>query len=74
MEKIINVNVEKLPEGVFLITSEDVQGLVVQGNTISEALEIAQDVAKDLIDFQKQQVVNFRNDESPFTCPLIVNI
>ena len=28
MEQIINIHVEKLPEGVYLATSEDVPGLV----------------------------------------------
>ena len=49
MEKIIRLRVEKLPEGVFLATSEDVQGLVAQGRTVEETLEIAKDVAKKLI-------------------------
>jgi len=31
MEKIINIHVEKLPEGVYLATSEDIPGLVAQG-------------------------------------------
>jgi hypothetical protein len=27
MEKILNIHIEKLPEGVYLATSDDVQGL-----------------------------------------------
>lgn len=54
MEKIINIHIEKLPEGVYLATSDDVQGLVVQGRTISETLEISRDVAKKLIEEQKK--------------------
>ncbi len=38
MEKIINIHVKKLPEGVYLATSQDVQGLVAQGRTATEAL------------------------------------
>lgn len=49
MEKIINIHIEKLPEGVYLATSNDVQGLVAQGKTISETLEIAKDVAAKLL-------------------------
>lgn len=49
MEKIVNIHIEKLPEGYYLATSEDVQGLVAQGRTITEILEIARDVAKKLI-------------------------
>ncbi|MDD4649952.1 MAG: hypothetical protein PHO79_08080 [Desulfoplanes sp.] len=50
MEKIIRLHIEKLPEGFFLATSEDVQGLVAQGRTISETLEIAKDVAQKLLE------------------------
>jgi predicted RNase H-like HicB family nuclease len=46
MEQIINLHIEKLPEGVYLATSDDVPGLVAQGRTIQETLEIARDVAK----------------------------
>jgi predicted RNase H-like HicB family nuclease len=51
MEKIINIHVEKLPEGVYLATSDDIQGLVAQGRTIWETLEIARDVARKLLSF-----------------------
>ncbi len=49
MEHIVNLHIEKLPEGMYLATSDDVPGLVAQGRTITEALEIARDVAKKLI-------------------------
>jgi len=52
MEHIVNIHIEKLPEGVYLATSEDVPGLVAQGRTITETLEIARDVAKKLIEAQ----------------------
>lgn len=45
MEKLINLQIEKLPEDVYLATSDDVQGLVAQGRTIAETIEIARDVA-----------------------------
>ncbi len=45
MERIINLHIEKLPEGVYLATSDEVQGLVAQGRTVSETIEIARDVA-----------------------------
>jgi predicted RNase H-like HicB family nuclease len=48
MERIVNIHIEKLPEGVYLATSDDVPGLVAQGRTIAETLEIARDVAKKL--------------------------
>ncbi len=54
MERIINVHIEKLPEGVYLATSDELQGLVAQGRTIAETLEIARDVARKLIEAQSQ--------------------
>ena len=52
MERIVNLHIEKLPEGLYLVTSNDVQGLVAQGRTITETLEIARDIAKKLLEAQ----------------------
>ena len=41
MERIVNIHIEKLPEGFYLATSDTLQGLVAQGRTISETIEIA---------------------------------
>lgn len=49
LEQIANIHMEKLPEGVYLATSEDIPGLVAQGRTITETLETARDVAKKLL-------------------------
>jgi len=54
MERILNIHIERLPEGVYLATSDEVPGLVAQGRTISETLEIARDVARKLIEAQCQ--------------------
>lgn len=56
MERIINLHIEKLPEGFYLATSDSVQGLVAQGRTIAETIEIAKDVAKKLLEAQDQPV------------------
>ncbi len=42
--------IEQLPEGAYLITSDEVPGLVAQGRTVTEATEIAQDVVRKLIE------------------------
>ena len=55
MEQIANLHIEKLPEGVYLATSEDIPGLVAQGRTITETLEIARDVAKKLLEAQSER-------------------
>lgn len=54
MEQIINLHIEKLPEGVYLATSKDISGLIVQGRTITETLEIARDVANKLLEAQAE--------------------
>lgn len=48
MERIFRLQIEKLPEGVYLGTSDDVQGLVVQAETVAELIEFAADAAKML--------------------------
>lgn len=50
MERLINIHIEKLPEGYYLATSDEVQGLVAQGRTITETLEIARDVARIILE------------------------
>ena len=55
MEKTITIHIEKRPEGVYLATSDDLQGLVAQGQTATEALEIARDVAHKLIEARAQR-------------------
>ena len=52
MEQIANLHIEKLPEGVYVATSDDIPGLVAQGRTITETVEIARDVAKKLLEAQ----------------------
>lgn len=52
MERMLKIHIEKLPEGLYLATSDDVQGLVAQGRTIWETLEIARDVARKLLEAQ----------------------
>ena len=53
-ERIVRIHIEKLPEGVYLATSDDIQGLVAQGKTITETLEIARDVALKLLEAQSE--------------------
>jgi predicted RNase H-like HicB family nuclease len=52
MERIVTLHIERLPEGVYLATSDDIQGLVAQGRTIQETVEIARDVAQRLVELQ----------------------
>lgn len=52
MERIVKLHIERLPEGVYLATSDEIQGLVAQGRTIWETLEIARDLARKLLEEQ----------------------
>jgi len=54
-EQIINLHVELLPEGCYLATSEAIPGLVAQGRTVAETLEIARDVAKRLLEARAER-------------------
>ena len=74
MERIINIHVEKLREGFYLATSEQVQGLVAQGRTIAEVMEIARDVARRLLEAQQEREQNASEAElaDSFDLPLVV--
>ena len=75
MERIINIHIEKLPEGVYLATSEEVPGLVAQGRTATEALEIARDVARKLIEARNVRSgdIELLTIGDSFDYPLIVS-
>jgi len=75
MEQIIKIHIKKLPEEVYLATSKDVPGLVAQGRTVTETLEIARDVAKKLMEAKTQRqskIKSFENQKS-FDYPMIVS-
>ena len=54
MSYYIELNIEKLPEGFYLATSEQVQGLVAQGSTINETIEIAKDIARKILEARNE--------------------
>src|SRR5206468_2300014 len=55
MELAIRIQVEELPEGLFLATSVELPGLVAQGRTVAEALDIARDVARKLVEARRER-------------------
>jgi predicted RNase H-like HicB family nuclease len=55
MEIAVHVHIESLPEGVYLATSDELPGLIAQGRTISETLEIARDVARKLVEARRER-------------------
>ena len=75
MEQMLKLHIEKLPEGVYLATSDSLPGLVAQGRTIAETLEIARDVARKLIEARRERGVFGEGLETigeRFEYPLIV--
>jgi predicted RNase H-like HicB family nuclease len=74
MERIINLHIEKLPEGYYLATSDTIQGLIAQGRTIAETIEIAKDVAKKLIEAQEDQIQFLNPLKDSFDYPLVIGI
>jgi len=74
MERIINLHKEKLPEGVYLATSDSVQGLIAQGRTISETIEIANDVAKKLIEAREEDISKLTLAGDSFDYPVFVGV
>jgi len=75
MEHLIKLHIEKLPEGVYLATSEEMPGLVAQGRTIQETLEIARDVSKKLIEarIERSEVTQLPPAGDSFDYPLVVS-
>ena len=50
MEYRLNLHIEMVENSQYLATSPDVPGLVAQGRTVREAVEIAEDVAKKIME------------------------
>ncbi|MBC8402697.1 MAG: DUF1902 domain-containing protein [Candidatus Marinimicrobia bacterium] len=74
MEKVINIHINKLPECVFLATSDDVQGLVAQGRTVIETIEIARDVVKKLLEEHGKPPIKAYNIKNSFDYPLVMGV
>ncbi|PWR76167.1 type II toxin-antitoxin system HicB family antitoxin [Methanospirillum stamsii] len=55
---IIPITITYLPEGFFLATSDVLPGLIAQGSSIDETIEIAEDVARHLISIELEEKGN----------------
>ncbi|HZT33883.1 MAG TPA: type II toxin-antitoxin system HicB family antitoxin [Bryobacteraceae bacterium] len=73
MELAIRIEVQQLPEGVYLATSEELPGLVAQGRTIAETLEIARDVARRLIEARREREGDLSLPASRPSCRLCLD-
>jgi antitoxin HicB len=49
-EATIRLHIEPLAEGGYVATSPDVPGLVAEGRSITEAVEIAQGLARKIVE------------------------
>jgi predicted RNase H-like HicB family nuclease len=50
----LRLHVEQVENAQYLATSEDLPGLVAQGRTVEETLEIAADVARKLVESYRE--------------------
>ncbi len=75
MEKLLKLHIEKLPEEFYLATSDELPGLVAQGKTLAETLEIARDVAQKLLAAraERNQPNYLQQVADKFDYPLVVN-
>ena len=76
MEKLLTIHIKKLPEGFYLATSSDIQGLVAQGRTVAETIEIARDVARKLIEAHtgRSKDIRLRPIKSAVDIDLVVGV
>ncbi len=61
---VVNLHSEKLPEGVYLTTSYEGQGLAAQGRRIQETIEIAHDVVNKLLETREESTMQGKKDEN----------
>lgn len=77
MERMIDIKIKRLPEGCYHATSDAIQGLVAQGRTVWETLEIARDVSRRLIEAQNERKTNNKSLKpinKQFHYPLVLEI
>lgn len=80
MKAIVKLKIERFEEQgqeYFVATSDDIQGLVAEGNTVEEAVAIAEDLAHDLIELDRKQenvTKKFQTIPQRFEYPLIIEV
>ena len=73
MERKVDLHIEKLPEGYYVATSRDIQGLVAQGRTIAETVEIARDVAQKLLEAQgEEEIAALQKFDNEFDYQIVI--
>ena len=79
MKTLIKLKIERFiekDEEYFVATSNDLQGLVAEGKTIKEVIEIAEDIAKMLLELEKETSNKSINKEIPniIEYPLLMEV
>ena len=79
MKTLIKLKIEKFieqEEEYFVATSDDLEGLVAEGKTIEQVIEIAQDVAKLLLQLEKESDTKVKVKDIPsiLEYPLIMEV
>lgn len=80
MKTIIKLKIERFEEEgqeYFVATSDDIQGLVAEGNTLEEAVVIAEDLAHQLLELdrlQEKTTINLSGIPPEFEYPLIIEV
>ena len=59
--EIVTVVVRRLPEGVWLATSDDLPGLIIETGTREEAIDLSPELASELLEEESGQ----RGDARP---------
>jgi predicted RNase H-like HicB family nuclease len=80
MKAIIKLKIERFEEQgqeYFVATSDEIQGLVAEGNTVEEAVAIAQDLAHHLLELDRKKenaTTNLIGMPQQFEYPLIIEV
>lgn len=80
MKTLIKLTIERFEEGekeYYVATSDEVQGLVAEGETIEETVEIAEDLVRMLLEIDSEKShSNYHPKHLPnqFEYPLILEV
>ena len=80
MKTLIKLKIEKFQEQgqeYFVATSEQIQGLVAEGKTIEEVVEIASDLAQIFLEIEQEKQSHFdaiANIPQSFEYPIFLEI
>ncbi|MCI0533270.1 DUF1902 domain-containing protein [bacterium] len=73
-EKYINLTIKKLPEGYYVATSKDLQGLVAEGRTVKETLDIAENVAHEILSHRERTKFLSKSIPERWSIPLLLEV